>query len=120
MSIGRRISDGLALAGALLAFGFAAYLLIVGPESTFVIPDGPTTPTRSPTLAGLVPLAIGVVAIWAIVMRRTSGYWIAAAVAILAAALFLFSISLQLAAIAVFLLLAAAVRTMTTRDIARR
>lgn len=115
MSIGRRISTGLEVVGALLAFGFAAYLLVVGPDSTFVTPDGQATTTRSPTSAALVPLAIGVVAIWAVAMRRTRGYWIAAAVGIVAAALFLFSISLQLAAIAVFLLLAAVVRAMTTR-----
>lgn len=120
VNIGGRISDGLALAGALLAFGFAAYLLVVGPDSTIVTPGGPSTTTQSPTLAGLVPLAIGVVAIWAVVMRRARGYWIAAVVAIVAAALFLFTISLQLAAIAVLLLFAAAGRTMATRDIQRR
>jgi hypothetical protein len=120
VSIGQRISNGLALAGALLAFGFGAYLLIVGPDSTFVIPDGPSTTIRSPSLAGLVPLGIGIVAVWAVVMRRTRGFWLAAALAIVAAALFLFSISLQLAAIAAFLLLAAVVRTMAARDIRHR
>ena len=120
MNIGRRISTGLALVGALLAFGFAAYLIALGPESTFVTPDGPTTTSRSPSLAGLVPLAIGVVAVWAVAKGRASGYWIAAAVATVAAALFLFSISLQLAAIAVLLLVAAAARTLTTRAVRGR
>ncbi|MEO5703843.1 MAG: hypothetical protein ABIZ52_00175 [Candidatus Limnocylindrales bacterium] len=119
-SIGQRISGGLALAGALLAFVFAAYLLIVGPDSTFVTPDGLMTTAQSPTLAGLVPLGIGVFAVWAVARRRTSGYWVAAALAIVATVLFSFSISLQLAAIAVFLLLAAVLRTITTRDIDRR
>lgn len=87
MSSGQRISNGLALAGAILAFGFGAYLLLVGPEMTFVTPEGPTTVTRSPTLAGLIPLGIGVVAMWAVAKRRTSGFWLAAALAITAAAL---------------------------------
>ncbi len=117
MSIGQRISDGLALAGALLAFVFAAYLLLVGPESLFVLDDGPMTTTHSPTMGGLIPLGIGVVALWAVGRRRTSGYWVAAALAIAAAVLFLFSISLPLAAIALLLLLAAVVRTITARDI---
>ena len=55
MSFGQRVSDGLALAGVLLAFGFGAYLLIVGPETTFLTLDGAATTTRSPTLAGLIP-----------------------------------------------------------------
>jgi hypothetical protein len=120
VSIGRRISDCLALAGALLAFGFGAYLLLVGPESTFVTPDGPTNTLRSPTLAGLIPVGIGVVAVWAVAMRRTSGFWLAAAIATSAALLFLFSISLQLAAIAALLLLAGVARTMTARDVGER
>jgi hypothetical protein len=120
VTTGIRISTGLALAGTLLAFGFAAYLLVLGPESTFLTPDGPTVTSRSPSLAGLVPLVIGVVALWAVAKRRARGYWIAAAVATGAAVLFLFSISLQLGTIAALLLIAAAGRTLGTRDVQRR
>lgn len=120
MSIPQRISEGLALVGALLAFVFAAYLLVVGQQSTVVTPDGLATTTQLPTLTGLAPLGIGGVALWAVARRRTRGYWVAAAVGIASALLFLFSISLQLAGIAVLLLVAAAVRTITSRDIPRR
>jgi hypothetical protein len=115
--VGHRISDGLALTGALLAFAFGVYLLVVGPETTILVPDGVTTTTRSPSLAGLVPLGIGVVAVWAVASRRTRNLWLAAGLAITASVLFLFSISLQLAAIAAILVLAAAAGTMTSRDI---
>lgn len=117
MSIGNRVSNGLALAGALLAFAFGAYLLIVGPDEIFVTPEGTSTLTTSPTLAGLVPLGIGGAAVWAVRTRRTRSFWLAAGLATAAAVMFLFSISLQLAAIASFLVLAAAVRTVTSRDI---
>jgi hypothetical protein len=120
MSIRERVSNGLALVGALLAFAFGAYLLLVGPEMTFVTPQGLKTVTSSPTSAGLVPLGIGVVAIWAVATRRTSRFWLAAALAIASAVLFLFSISLQLAAIAALLVVAALARTMTSRDIRER
>ena len=119
MSLGQRISDGLALVGALLGFAFAAYLLLVGPESMYVLDDGPVMTTHSPTLAGLFPMGVGVVAIWAVARQRTRGYWLAAALATAAAMLFLFSISLPLAVIALLLLLAAFIRTVATRDIAR-
>ena len=111
MSIEQRISDGLALAGAVLAFVLAAYLLIVGPELIMVTPGGPTTTIHSPTLAGLVPLGIGVVALWAVGTHLLRAHWMAAALAIVAALLVLFSIVLQLAGIPVLLLLAAVART---------
>jgi hypothetical protein len=120
VSIGHRISNGLALAGALMGFAFGAYLLIVGRNEIFVSPEGTTTATTSPTPAGLVPFAIGAIAVWAVRTRRTSSFWLAAALATAAAVLFLFSISLQLAAIAALLVLAAAIRTVTTRDLQRR
>ncbi|MGH9886089.1 MAG: hypothetical protein ACREBE_11205 [bacterium] len=120
MNLGKRIGNGLAVVGAVLAFVFAAYLLLVGPESMFVLDGGPIMTTHSPTPAGLIPLGIGVAALWAVATGRTSGFWVAAALAIAAAVLFLFSISLQLAAIAVLLLLAAVIRTITARDIHQR
>jgi drug/metabolite transporter (DMT)-like permease len=120
VSIGYRISNGLALVGALLAFAFGAYLLIVGPHEIFMTPEGITTATTSPTLAGLVPLGIGAIAVLAVRTRRTRSFWLAAALAVAAAVMFLFSISLQLAPIAAFLVLAAAVRTVTSRDIQER
>src|SRR3954466_13018753 len=120
MRVGQPISIGLALVGAVLALGFGAYLLLVGPETIFVMPDGPTATTRVPTLAGLIPVGIGLVALWGVASRRTIGYWVATVLAMAAAVLFLFSISGQLAVIAVVLLLAAVVRTVTTRDIQRR
>lgn len=120
MSLGQRIGDGVALVGALLAFGFGAYLLLVGSESLYVLDGGPVTTTHSPTLAGLIPVGIGVVAIWAVARQRTRGYWLAAALATAAAVLFLFSISLQLAAIALLLLLAAVSRTIAARGIRGR
>jgi len=120
VSIGHRISNDLALAGALLAFAFGAYLLIVGPNELFVTPEGTTTATTSPTLAGLVPVAIGAIAVWAVHTSRTRSFWLAAALASAAAVMFLFSISLQLAAIAALLILAAAVRTVTSHDIRER
>jgi len=120
MSISQRLSDGLALTGVLVAFAFGAYLLIVGSNGTFTTPNGVSTTTTSPSLAGLVPLGIGAIAAWAVVTRRTRNFWLAAAIAVAAAVLFLFSISLQLAAIAALLVLAAAIRTMTARDIHQR
>jgi hypothetical protein len=110
MSLSQRIGDGVALVGALLAFAFGAYLLLVGSELLYVLDDGPVITTHSPTLAGLIPVGIGVVAIWAVARQRTRGYWLAAALASAAAVLFLFSISLPLAVIALLLLLAAAIR----------
>jgi hypothetical protein len=120
MSNGERVSNGFALVGALLAFAFGAYLLLVGPETTFVTPEGLRTSTSSPTLAGLVPLGIGIVAMWAVATRRASRFWLAAGLAITAAVLFLFTISLQLAVIATCLVVAALARTMASRDIRER
>jgi hypothetical protein len=120
VNIGQRISDGLALAGALLAFGFGTYLILVGTETRITTENGPTMTTVSPTPAGLVPLAIGALAIWAVARGRTNGFWLAAALATVCSVVFLFSISLQLAAIAAFLLLAVVVRTIAARDIQRR
>jgi hypothetical protein len=120
MSIGERVSNGFALIGALLALGFGTYLLLVGLDVTFVTPEGLRTVTSSPTLAGLVPLAIGVVALWAVATRRTNRFWLAAALAIACAVLFLFSISLQLAVIATLLVAAALARTVTSRDVRER
>jgi len=120
MSLGQRISDGLALVGALLGFGFGAFLLLVGTESLYVLDGGPLITTHSPTPAGLIPVGIGVVALWAVARHRTRGYWVAASLATAAAVLFLFSISLPLAVTALLLLLAAVVRTVATRDIGRR
>lgn len=119
VSIGDRISNALALVGALIGFAFGAYLLIVGPTEIIVTPEGSTAATTSPTPAGLVPLAISAIAVWAVRTGRTSRFWLAAALATSAAVLFLFSISLQLAAIAALLVLAAAIRTVTSRDIRR-
>ena len=120
MIIGQRISNGLALAGAMLAFVFGAYLLLVGPELLYVEDGGPVTATHSPTLGGLVPLGIGVAALWAVAKRRTREFWVAAVLAIAAAVLFLFSIALPLAAIALLLLLAALIRTIASRGIPER
>ena len=120
MNAGQRLSDGLTVAGALLAFAFGAYLLIVGPELTTVTPEGFTMTARSPSPAGLVPLAIGILAVWAMSTRRARSSWLAAGVAIAAAVMFLFSISVQLAAIAAVLVLAAAIRTIASRATAGR
>ena len=120
VSLGQRITNGLALAGAVLAFAFGAYLLIVGPENVVLTPDGASATSRSATLAGLIPLGIGITAVWAVTRRRTSGFWLAAGLAISAAVIFVFSFSLQLGAIAALLALAATVSTATTRDIRER
>lgn len=120
VSAGQHISNGLAVAGALLAFAFGAYLLIVGPESMVLTPDGASATSRSTTLAGLIPFGIGVAAVWAVARGRTRGFWLAAGLAIAAALLFLFSFSLQLGAIAALLALAATLRTAASRDIPER
>ena len=75
---------------------------------------------RSPTLAGLIPLGIGLLAFWAVVKRRPAGLWAAAGLAFAFSVVFLFSYSLQFAALAAIMLIAAVMRTAFARDIARR
>jgi hypothetical protein len=115
-----RISEIVALGSASLAIAYGLYLLVIGPSGSFMTPDGVAGTLRLPTLAGVVPLAIGLVAAWAVVSRRTRGLWAAAALAGLGAVVFLFSMALQLAAIAALLVVAALLRTAARRDMSER
>jgi hypothetical protein len=119
MSFGRRLSDLLALAASLLAVAYGAYLLVVGRETNFMTPEGAVGTASEPSLAGLIPLGIGLLALWAAVKHRTIGLWAAAGLAAAFALLFLFSLALQFALLAAVLLVAAAVSTAFTRDVHR-
>jgi hypothetical protein len=120
VSFGRRLSDFLALGGSFLSVAYGAYLLAIGPEASFMTPEGGVGTLRSPSLAGLIPAGIGLLAFWAAVKRRPIGLWSAAALAAASSLVFLFSFALQLVVLAAFLLVAAALSTVSTRDIRRR
>lgn len=117
---GRRLGDLLALGVSLLAMGYGAYLLVIGREVSFMTPEGVVGTFRSPSLAGLIPLGIGLLAFWAAVRHRTAGLWAAAGLAAVFAVLFLFSLSVQFAVLTALLLVAAAVSTVASRGIQGR
>ena len=119
MNIGRRLSDVLGLGGSLLGIAYGVYLLVIGRESSFLTPEGEAGTIMEPSLAGVIPLGIGLLALWATIRHRTVGLWLAAGLAAGFAVLFLFSLSLQFAALAAVLLVAAAVNTVFTRRIRR-
>lgn len=77
-------------------------------------PEGAAGTSRSPTLAGLIPLVVGLVAGWAAITRRSNGLRVAAG-AFASSMLFLFSLSLQFALLAAHLLIAAALSSLSTR-----
>ena len=120
MSLGRRLSDLVALGAAFLAVAYGAYLLVIGPNSPYLTEEGATGTMQSPTFPGSIPLGIGLLAVWAVVNRRTGGLWGAAGLALVFSVVFLFSFSLQLAVLAALLLRAAVMRTAPTRDLAER
>jgi|GEM_PF-4035221 hypothetical protein len=120
MSLGRRLSDLVALGAASFSVAYGTYLLAIGPNSPYLTPEGVAGTIQSPTFAGAIPLGIGLLAIWAVIKRRTAGLWAAGALALASSVVFLFSFSLPFALIAAFLLLAAAMRTAATHDIRRR
>lgn len=119
VSIGRRLSDLVAFGAAVLAVAYGTYLLVIGPNSPYMTPDGVAGTVQFPTYAGAIPLGIGVLAIWAVVKRRTVGLWAAGGLALTFSVIFLFSLSLQFALLAAFLLLAAVIRTASSRGIRR-
>ena len=108
MVTGRRLSDLLAFGIALIAVTYGLFLLVIGPETSFMTPDGAAGTSRSPSLVGLLPLGIGLLACWAAVRHRTVGLWAAGVLAAALSVVFLFSYSLQFAVLAALLLVAAA------------
>jgi hypothetical protein len=113
------MSDVLALGAACLAVVYGAYLLVIGPNSPYLTPQGAAGTVSSPTFAGSIPLGIGLLAIWAVVNGRTRGLWAAGALALAFSLVFLFSFSLQFAVLAALLLLAGAMRTASTGPVPR-
>lgn len=119
MSIGRRLGDILALFGSFLAVAYGAYLFVIGRDATFMTPEGEVGTVTEPSLAGVIPLGIGLLAFWATIKHRRNGLWAAAGLAAAFSVLFLFSLSLQFAVLAAFLFLAAAVSTVFARGVRR-
>ena len=111
----RRLSDIVALGASFAGIAYGAYLLVVGRDGTFVPPEGATGTVTTLSLSGLLPLGIGLLALWATVKHRPSGLWAAAGVATILSLLFLFSLALQFAALAALLLIAAVVSTLSSR-----
>jgi hypothetical protein len=120
VSIGRRLGDALGLVGTVVGVAYGAWLLFVGSEVSYVTPEGAAGTMRSPTLAGMIPLLIGLLAGWAAIVRRPNGLWVAAGLAVTSSMLFLFSFSVQFALLAALLLVAAALSSMPTRANPRR
>jgi hypothetical protein len=105
-----------AFLGAFLAIGFGAYLLLVGRDITWLTPDGQAGVIREPSLAGVIPISIGAIALWGVLRRRLTGLWLAAGLAVASSVAFLFSLSLQFAALAAVLFVAATMSTLFTRS----
>lgn len=100
---------------------YGVYLVAVGPEGSFMTPEGGVTTTRSPSLAGSIPLGIGLLAFWAAVKHRTMDLWGSrGSRRHIFALLFLFSLALQFAVLATLLLVAAATSPVSARDDRRR
>ena len=113
VKVGLTAARAAAFLGAFLALAFGADLLLIGRDIPWLTPEGQAGVFREPTLAGVIPIAIGVIAFWG-ALRRRRGLWIAAGLAVACAVLFLFSLSLQFAALAAVLLVAAAMSTLLT------
>ena len=115
MNVGERLGDLLALAAGILAASYGTYLVVIGPDAPFITEAGVVGTARLPTMAGLLPIGIGLIAIWAVARHRTGGIWTAATLAAVLALVFLFSLSLQFAGLALLLFAAATVKTLATR-----
>jgi hypothetical protein len=89
VSLGRRLSDPLALGAAFLAVAYGAYLLVIGPNSPYQTEEGAAGTIQLPTFAGSIPLGIGLLAIWAVVNRRTLGPCAAGGLALVFSVVFL-------------------------------
>lgn len=98
----------LAIGTALVIYG--AYLLVLGPEWTVVLPDGPSTVTRDPSAVGVVPLVAGVVLAWGILRGSGRMTWLGTALALAFAVLFVFSMGGVLLPVVALLLVAAMLR----------
>ncbi|HEY4228450.1 MAG TPA: hypothetical protein VGM49_08925 [Candidatus Limnocylindrales bacterium] len=97
--------------GFAAVFGaYGLYLLLIGPFQTIVTPDDGSVTFRDPNVAGLLPLAAGVLVVYGMWAGRERVSWGGAALAMLFSVAFLFSLGGVFIPVAALLLMSLALR----------
>lgn len=96
-------------ASAVVVAAYGAHLILIGQLLTMVSPDGqPALSVQAPNMAGLIPLAAGLLVVVGIARRRQRLAWIGALAALAFSILFLFGVGGILIPIAGLLVLSLA------------
>ena len=104
-----RFREIVPVASAVVVAAYGAHLILIGQLLTMVSPDGqPALSVQAPNMAGLIPLAAGLLVVVGIARRRQRLAWIGALAALAFSILFLFGVGGILIPIAGLLVLSLA------------